>query len=178
MHIVTETLRPRARVRIHHEQAYDFDEKRGLYVYRQVGEDQVVDNLVTDAGLVRIHAYIYATAASVPTRGSLGGGFNYIGLSNDAAAPLATDTSLPAELAGSGLTRALATVTLPIVPANQTTIAYMFTYLGIPPQGVQKSAVFDANVGGVMAHEVQFATRTLNTNDTLSVTYTSTIALA
>lgn len=176
MNIITDTLRPRARVRIHHEQAYDFDPKSGLFLYRQVDEDTEVDNIVTNAGLVRIHAYIYATAISVPTRGSLGGGFNYIGLSNDPAAPLATDTSLPVELAGNGLTRALATVTLPTVPANQTTVVHTFTYTGIPPQGVQKSAAFDANVGGVMAHEVLFAQRTLNTNDTLQVSYTITIS--
>lgn len=176
MHIIEETLRPRAKVRIHHERPYDFDEKKGLWLTRPVDEDEVVDNIVTNAGLVRIHAYAYATAISVPNRVALGGGFNYIGLSNDVAAPLPTDTSLPIELVGNGLTRALAVVTLPVVPANQTTVAYTFTYTGIPPQGVQKSALFDLALGGVMAHEVQFATRTLNTNDTLSVTYTITIS--
>lgn len=176
MNITESTLRPRARVRVHHERAYDYDEKRGLYLYRPVDEDEVVDNLVTNAGLVRIHAYAYATAISVPNRVALGGGFNYIGLSNDVAAPLATDTSLALELVGLGLTRALAVVTLPVVPANQTTIAKTFTYTGIPPQGVQKSALFDLALGGVMAHEVQFAVRTLNTSDILAVTYTITIA--
>lgn len=176
MEITVDTLRPRAKVRIHHERAYDFNEKTGLWLTRPVDEDVVVDNIVTDAGLAWIHAYIYGTAISVPDRTLLGGGFNYIGLSNDAAAPLAADTSLPVELVGDGLTRALAAVTLPVAPGNQTTVAYTFTYLGIPPQGVQKSALFDLSLGGTMAHEVQFATRTLNTNDTLSVTYTVTIS--
>ena len=176
MHIIEDTLRPRAKVRVHHERAYDFDAKAGLWLTRPVGEDEVVDNIVTNAGLVRIHAYAYATAISVPNRVGLGGGFNYIGLSNDPTAPLATDTSLPVELAGLGLTRTLAAVTLPVVPANQTTVTFTFTYVGVPPQGVQKSALFDLALGGVMAHEVLFATRTLNTNDTLSVTYTVSIS--
>lgn len=176
MHIIEDTLRPRAKVRIHHERAYDLDEKTGVWLTRAEDDDVVVDNIVTNAGLIRIHAYAYATAISVPNRVALGGGFNYIGLSNDAVAPAATDTLLTAELALFGLARALAAVTLPVVPANQSVITKTFTYLGVPPQSVQKTALFDLAVAGVMAHEVQFPTRTLNTNDILVVTFTITIA--
>lgn len=171
MHIVADTFRPRAKVRIHHEIAYDYDDKRGLWVTKPVDEDQVVDNIVTDAGLVRIHSYNYATS-----RGSLGTGFNYIGLSDNASAPASGDTTLTGELAVSGLARAQGTVTLPSLGGNQTTVYKLFTYLDVSAQGVQKSALFDASSVGVMAHEVQFAQRTLNTNDTLAVTYTITIA--
>jgi len=161
---------PRARCLIHVERAYDYDEKTGLFLYRVVDEDEEVLNEITNAGRVRLHTFCYNTA-------SRANGLNYIALSNDGTAPAAADTALTAELTGNGLDRAQGTVTLPTGAGNQTTIAYMFTYLGAT-QAVQKTALFDT-IGpppaGVMAHEIQFTARTLFTNDTLTVTFTLTI---
>lgn len=155
---------PRAQVRIHHEVAYDLDEKTGLWVRRQEGEDELVWNIVTDAGRDQLHLQCYGTSG-LSTNGQ-----NYIGLSDDATAPDPTDTVLASELSGSGLTRAIGSVTH--TPGTNTSqIQKVFTYLGVPAQGVQKSALFNLASAGVMAHEVQFSQRTLNTNDTLTVTY-------
>lgn len=161
---------PRAKAVIRHERVYQ--EESGLFL-RKVIDEQEVSNIVTDAGRVRIHTYIYGEGTQ---RTGLGGGFNYIALSNDATAPAAGDTTLTGELTSNGLQRALATVTLPTGAGTQTVLQKVFTYTGVSAQGVQKTALFDDAATGVMAHEIQFAQRTLFTNDTLTVTFTITLA--
>lgn len=156
---------PRASVRIHHEVAYDRDET-GLWIRKAVDEDEVVHNLILDAGRVQLHTQCYATS------GLLTNGFNYIALTDDSGAPAAGDTTLTSELAADGLARAQGAVTLPTGSGNQTTIEKVFTYSGGGTQGVQKSALFTAASVGVMAHEVAFVQRTLATSDTLTVTFT------
>lgn len=176
--LIQESMRgPRARATIRHERAYDYDEKTGLYL-RRVIDEQEAWNIVTNAGRVRIHTYLYGAGGQ---RSSLGGGLNYIALSNDPAAPAQSDTTLAGEITNTtstaGLQRALATVTLPTGSGTQTVIQKIFTYTGVPgPQGVQKTALFDDAVAGTMAHEIQFAPRTLFTNDTLTVTFAITLA--
>ena len=168
MHIIETVSLPRAKVLIHQERAYDFDEKTGLWVYKPVDEDEVALNLITNSGRVQLHTYGYGTT-------SRANGFNYIALSNDAAAPAATDTTLASELVGSGLSRVQGVVTLPTGSGNQTTVANTFTYTGGSSQGVQKTALFDASSSGNMNHEIQFTQRTLFTNDTLTMTFTITL---
>ena len=159
-------------VRVHVERAYDFDEKTGLWRYRQEEPDEVAHNLITNTGRVQLHTQDYGTS------GLLSNGFNWIGLSNDATSPAATDTSLASELVGSGLSRVQGTVTLPTGSGNQTTIANTFTYTGGTSQAVQKTALFTAAgppVNGVMNHEIAFTQRTLFTNDTITLTFTITL---
>jgi hypothetical protein len=158
---------PKARVRIHHEVAYDRDPKTGLWLTRAIDEDEEVENLILNAGRVQLHAQCYKAA------GLLTNGFNYIGLSNDVGSPNATDTTLTGEISGDGLDRAQGTITPPTGSGNQTQVQKVFTYVG-STQGVQKSALFTATVG-VMAHEVTFTPRLLGNGDTLTVTYTITL---
>lgn len=166
---------PRAKVVIQQHRAYDYDEKTGLYQYKKADDDVEAFNIVTDPGRVRIHTYLYGSAGQ-GQRAALGGGLNYVGLSNNGTAPAAADSTLTAELSGNGLTRALGVVTLPTGAGTSTTIQNIFTYTGVSSQGVQKTALFDASSVGTMAHEIQFAQRTLFQNDTLTVTYTITLA--
>lgn len=175
MLIIENISLPRAKVVIQQHRAYDYDEATGLYQYKKVEEDAQAFNIVTDAGRVRIHTYIYGSSAQ-GQRSALGGGLNYIGLSNDGTAPAAGDTVLTGEISGNGLTRAQATVTLPSGSGTSTTIQNIFTYSGVSSQGVQKTSLFDASTSGSMAHEIQFSQRTLFQNDTLTVTYTITLA--
>lgn len=163
---------PRARVLLHQERAYDFDAKTGLWQYRPVGEDEVAFNILTNTGRVQLHHQAYATAALLTN------GFNWIALSNDAGVPAAADATLAAEINGGGLglDRVQGAVTLATGAGNVTTIANTFTYLGVPAQGIQKTALFTAtNPGGVMNHEIAFTPRTLFTNDTITVTFTITL---
>lgn len=166
---------PRAKVTIRHERAYDYDEKRGVWL-RRVESEEERWNLVTDAGRRQIHTYIYGDGTQ---RNILGSGLNYIALSNNGSAPDSGDTALTGELTdlgAPGLGRALSSVTLPTGSGTSTTLQNVFTYTGGSSQAVQKSALFDDASAGVMAHEVQFSARTLFTNDTLTITYTITIA--
>lgn len=178
MLIQSPSLKARARVRVHHERAYDYDDAHGLYLYKQVDEDEEVDNLVTDAGRVTLHTFIYGSSAQ-RSAASLGTGMYWIGLSDDATAPAAGDTALTGELTALGLARAdassVGTITLPTGSGTITTISNQFTFTGAT-QGVQKTALFDAaNPGGNMAHEIQFTQRTLFTNDTLTLTFSITL---
>ena len=166
MHIAIQG--PKARVRIHHEVAYDQDEKTGLWLTRVEDDDEIVENLLLDAARVQLHAQCYETS------GLLTNGFNYIGLSNNGDAPAAGDTTLTGELSADGLSRAQGTVTPPTGSGNQTEIQKVFTYSG-SSQAVQKAALFTAASSGVMGHEVLFTQRTLATSDTLTVTYTITL---
>lgn len=178
--LIQDTMRgPRARVVVRHERAYDYDEKRGIYLRRLIDE-QEAGNIVTNAGRVRLHTYMYGSA-SQSQRAPLGGGFNYIALSNDVTAPAQSDTTLAGEIVSSpttaGLQRALGTVTLPTGSGTQTTVQKIFTFTGTPgPQGVQKMAMFDDASAGTMAHEIQFSPRTLYTNDTLTLTIAITMS--
>lgn len=166
----TDQITARAKVRIHQERAYDYNDRTGLWVYQTVGEDEVVYNLVTNTGRVQLHTFCYGTAPRT-------NGFNYVALSNNATPPAATDAILAGELSGNGLTRVQGIVTLPTGTGNATTILGNFIYTGVSPQGVQKAALFDLASGGVMNHEIAFATpRTLIPNDSLVVSFSVTLA--
>jgi hypothetical protein len=167
MQISETPMLARARVLVHQERRHAFDENTGLWLYKQVGEDEEIWNLITNTGRVQLHTQVYGIT------GLLTNGFNYIALTNDAAAPAATDTVLASELVGSGLTRVQGLVTLPSGAGTQTTVANTFTYTGVS-QAVQKTALFTAVSGGVMNHEISFTQRTLFTNDTLTLTFTIT----
>jgi hypothetical protein len=137
--------------------------------------EEKIGNLVTDAGRVAIHTYIYGTTAQRTSEGLSGTGFNYIALSNDGTAPAAGDTSLTGELSADGLGRAQGTVTLPTGSGTITTVENEFTYTG-SSQAVQKTALFDDSSGGKMAHEILFTQRTLSNGDTLTLTFSITLA--
>jgi hypothetical protein len=171
----TESHNVRALCKIQHHVAYDYDEKRGLWLYRLEHEEEV-GNLITDAGRRTVHTFLYGTAAQ-RISASLGpDGLSYIGLSNDAGSPVAGDTTLAGELSGDGLDRTQGTVTLPLGAGTVTEVAKQFTYTGGPAQGVQKTALFDAASSGNMAHEILFTQRTLNTSDTITITFQITLA--
>ncbi len=168
-------LRARAIVKIRHEKAYDFDSKRGIWLRRLESEEEV-GNIVTNPGRVAIHTYIYGTPAQRIAEGLSGTGLNYIALSNDGAAPAAGDASLTGELLADGLERVQGTVVLPTGAGTITTVEHEFTYTGAPAQNVQKTALFDAAAAGKMAHEILFTQRTLNNGDTITLTFSVTLA--
>lgn len=101
---------------------------------------------------------------------------NYIGLSNGAGAPAAGDTALAttvgAEIAANGLSRAQATYAH---TANATTYTLAHTFTATGAQSAQAGAVFTAASSGTMCFEDTFTSASLQTNDTLTVTWTITI---
>jgi len=175
MHISEIPLHVRAICQIQHHRAYDYDEKRGLWLRELVFEEEV-PNEVTDAGRVGIHTYIYGTSAQRVSGGLSGTGLNYIALTNDGTSPVAGDTTLSGELVGDGLERAQGTVTLPVGAGTLTSVSKLFTYSGGGTQQVQKTALFDDSSAGIMAHEILFTQRTLATSDTITITFNITLA--
>jgi hypothetical protein len=170
MLIQEKTLLPGAVVRVHVERAYDYDEKRGLWLYRQEDEDEVVHNVITNHGRDQLHLQCYGETSLSSC------GFNYIALSNDTAAPAATDTSLAGELiegVAPGLQRAQGSY-VHGTGTNTTTITNPFTYTGTS-QPVQKAALFNQPTAGIMNHEIAFTQRTLYTNDIVLLAFTITL---
>lgn len=170
-----ENLKARAILKLRHERPYDYDEARGVWLYRRVDEDDEYHNIVTNAGRVAIHTYVYGTVDQ-RVAGSLGSGLNYIALSNDAALPVAGDTELAGELVADGLERTQGTVTLPTGSGTITQVRNQFTYVGADPQSVQKAALFDQAVGGNMAHELVFIPRVLSANDSMTLVFSITLS--
>src|SRR5579872_6623307 len=94
---------------------------------------------------------------------------NYIAVSNDATAPTATDTTLAGEVTGNGLGRAQGAY----AHTNGTTsytIQKVFTATGT--QASQKTALFNATSNGTMVFEAAYTQVTVNSGDTLTVTWT------
>ena len=170
---MNHTLTAKATVTVRHDRAYDFDEDRGIWLYRR-GEDEKANNILTNVGRVTLHTFIYGNSAQ-RAAASLGTGMHFIGLSDDSAPPVAGDTALAGELTGSGLGRVEGSVTLPTGSGTITSIQNEFTYTGGAPQGVQKTALFDAASAGNMCHEILFTQRSLAVNDTLTLTFNITL---
>jgi hypothetical protein len=169
--ISDSVLIPRAKALITHARFLGIDGS-GKPIYEVVSKHEA-HNILTDAGRVAIHTYIYGTSAQRTSAG-LGSGLNFIAISNDPATPVAGDTALASELTTNGLARAQGSVTLPSLGGNQTIISKVFTYTGVSQQGVQKTALFDASSNGKMAHEIIFPQRLLATNDQLTIQFAIT----
>lgn len=167
-------IQARAVLEVRHERPFDYDEARGVWLYRRVDDDERYENILTNAGRVTIHTFIYGTSAQRASA-ALGAGLNYVGISDNGVVPAAGDTSLAGELTADGLGRAQGTVTLPVGAQTVTQVLRQFTYTGGTPQGVQKAALFDAPSGGHMAHELLFNQRILNTSDTLTLIFNVTV---
>lgn len=167
-------VKARATLTLRHQRPYDYDEARGLWLYKRLDEDEEYGNIITNVGRVTIHTFVYGTPAQ-RTSAELGSGLNFIALSNSGTAPAAGDTELTGELTTDGLQRALGTVSLPTGSGSITQIQRQFTYTGGGSQGVQKTALFDALSSGNMAHEILFTQRTLATSDTLTLTFAITL---
>jgi hypothetical protein len=143
-----------------------WDEDTQEYVRRPVSETSG-ENLLTSAGIVQMAAQCYGTS------GLLTNGFVYIGLSADSLTETSASTALSTEIAANGLSRAIATVTLPTGSGLSTTLRKTFNVTG--SQTVQKAALFTAASSGVMQHPIAFASsQSLVATDQFRVTFTVT----
>lgn len=124
-------------------------------------------NVKTTAGMDFLHTQGYGTAG-------LGtNGLNYIALSNDILTETTASTTLSNEIAVNGLARAQGAVAH-TAGASTTTIQKVFTLTG--SQSCQKAALFNAASAGTMNHALAFTLRAMLNGDTLTVTFTITIA--
>ena len=125
-------------------------------------------NLLTNSGRDAFHALAY-TNTTAGTRG-----YGYIGLTSNAGSPAATDTALTGEITTGGLGRADATTKTHSSGTNTTTIQHTFT-ASATHTAVVKAALFNAASAGTMAHINTFTSVTLQSSDTLQVTWTLTL---
>jgi hypothetical protein len=140
--------------------------KGEVYVLEDVGPEEKVWNLITNAGRDYLHLQGYGTTG-------LGtNGLNYIALSNDTVTETATSTALSNEITLNGLGRAQGTYAH-TAGTNTTTISRVFTASGT--QSAQKAALFTASSAGTMNHVLGFTQRSLISGDTLSLTFTITL---
>lgn len=157
-----------ASCRISHKRPYDFDEVKGIWLYKDVDEPEVVYNVKTNVGIVFAHTQIYGSTVGA-------NGLNYIALSNDALTENAASTTLSNEIAANGLSRAQGTITLPTGTGTVTTVDKTFT-CATAPQAAQKAALFTASSVGTMNHVLAFTQRSLQIADTLQVTFSLTLS--
>ncbi len=130
--------------------------------------DQTVTNVKTNAGIDFLHTQGYGLTG-VGTNG-----LNYIALSNDSGSPLATDTTLAAEIATNGLARAQGTVTH--TPGTTTTVIDHTFTCTTAPQSAQKAMLFSASSSGTGNHEILFTQRALQIGDQIDCTFTITLS--
>lgn len=128
-------------------------------------------NLLTNGGRDQMHSQCYnETNATNTERGAA-----QIAVSADSGAPSASDTTLTGEIASGGLSRAEATTNTHTAGTNTSTLAKTFTATATHT-AVHKSATFDAASSGIMYHAAAFsADATLQSGDTLTVTWTLTL---
>ena len=122
--------------------------------------DQTVHNLRTNAGVNWQFNQMAGTAAGVCT---------YIALSNDSAAPSATDTALAAEITANGLARASAT---PAHSGGTSSYTLTSTFTATGTQSAQKAGLFNASSTGTLCFENAFSPVAMNSGDTLQVVWT------
>lgn len=136
-------------------------------------EDQVIlcenkKNTLTNAGRDLFHAQCY-TNTSAGTRGA-----GFIALTTNTDSPAVTDTALTGEITTGGLARADTTTKSHTSGTNTTTIQHTFT-ASATHTAVVKCGLFNASSGTTLAHVNTFTTVTLQSSDTLQVTWTLTL---
>jgi len=125
-------------------------------------------NLLTNSGRDWMHAQVYTNTAA----GDRGAG--YIALTTSTTTPAAGDTLLASEITTGGLERADATTKTHSSGTNSTTLQHTFTS-SATHTAVIKAALFNAASSGTMAHINTFTSVTLQSADTLQVTWTLTL---
>lgn len=143
--------------------------ERGYYGAWEIVDD-MVPNLLTTGGRDDFIDKCYIHNGQGTAAG------NYIGLSNDATAPAAGDTSLALEITANGLARAQATTRTHTTGNNDWSLQYTWTATG--SQSAQKAGLFTQTgppVAGVMSHENTFSSVSLLTNDQLQLTWAGTL---
>jgi len=140
--------------------------EKGFYTYEFLAKDK--HNLLTNGGRDFFHNQVYTNTAA-GTRGS-----GYIAVSSDTGGASATHTALAGEITTGGLGRADANTKSHTTGTNVSTIEHTFT-ASATHTAVQLSGLFNAATGGTMTHENTFTSVTLQSGDTLKVTWTLTL---
>lgn len=126
-------------------------------------------NVLTNDGRDEMHVALY-TNNGAPAQNA----YNYIALSTNAGGADPTHTTLAGEITTGGLQRAQASTLSHSTGSNTSTVAHTFT-ASATHTAVQLSGLFDAASVGTMGHENTFTPASLESADTLTVTWTLTL---
>lgn len=123
------------------------------------------DNVKTKSGIDLTFAEVYGSGSAAA--------LDYVACSNDTLTETSDSTTLSSEITTNGLARAQGTY----AHTNGTstaTISKTFTATGA--QSVQKCALFNDASSGTMHHALSFTQRSLQSGDSLAVTFTITLS--
>lgn len=124
-------------------------------------------NLRTNAGADFQKNQMSGTAVAVA---------NFIAVTQNATAPVASDTTLTGEETTNGLGRAAGTFNGGAAGSTSYTLSKTFTYTGSGSVNLNKAAVFNGASGSTMVFETLFGTpANLATGDQITVTWTVNI---
>lgn len=130
--------------------------------------ERKVHNLVTNAGFDLISKAVSDTATQPAA-------CNWIAVTNTAITPGAGDTTLSGEISTNGLGRSGAQGTFAHTNGQQTyTVTRVFTASGT--QASQATGLFNASSTGTLCYEATYTQVTVNSGDTLTVTWTVTLS--
>lgn len=128
-------------------------------------------NLLLNEGRDAMHTALYTNGVAIQPP------FNFIGLSSNAAAPIATNTRTTWELiendGTNGLGRAQATTRTHTTGTNTSILAHSFALTG-QELNVQKACVLDtiSTGSGIAGHENTFTNTNLEVGDLISISWT------
>lgn len=123
--------------------------------------DQTVHNLRTNAGGD-------AQGSQMGNTGTQAAACNYIALTNTAVTPAVTDTTLSGEIVANGLSRAQGAW----ASTSHTSFTITKTFTATGAQSAQAAGLFNAAASGTLCFENTFTQVSLNSTDTLQITWT------
>ena len=122
------------------------------------------DNTIMNVAFAVFSGLVGATGTQVA--------FTYLALGTSSTAPVASQTTLVAETAVSGLTRAAATVTRTTTTQTNDTLSLTKTFTAAGTATINEVGIFNDPTVGVMAGRALTGTKALISGDTLAITYT------
>lgn len=121
------------------------------------------ENIVTNAGLAAIAGLVGNTGAITA--------FSYIALGTDSTAAAASQTTLVAETAVSGLTRTAATVSRVTTTQTNDTLQFVYAFTAAGSADIKEVGIFNASSSGTMLARKVVTTFSLASGQGFTVTY-------
>jgi hypothetical protein len=143
-----------------------FEDTEKLYgPWEDLGQSH---NIITNAGRDYLHNQAYASGLATTLT------FRFVGVSSNAYAPAAGDTTLTSEITTSGFTRQAADSATHSNGTNTSVVVVTFTASGTL-SNIQLGALFTAVSSGTMANEATFSLTSVVSGDQLQLTWTITL---
>lgn len=146
----------------------DYIKLKGTYhciikdINGNIRDEFTVDNLVTNAGFAQL-ALLAGDASAVP--------FTYIALGTSNTAAAASQTALGTEITDSGFERAVGTVSRITTTVANDTYQVTKTFTATGNKVIEELGIFNAATTGTMLSRALTSTKSMVTNETITITY-------